>query len=335
MNWIVGTPWRGLRSASALVLVAGFGCGDASPGATTDADSEVVPTGGEAGVSPRSDAAYAADARAAPDGGDTLDDASAGLTDAREGDGSAGRGDANGAACPNGALLCEDFERYDGGGDLATGGWQVTTGAATVTVDGAKPFRGARSAHLRGTQVGAHFTALLVRQGAPLFPIAGNSFYGRMMMWVSQVPTGGVHFNNVQSSGFLPGSTQFAKYGLGGMFASVMGSYTLRDDPNGAPIVDCALGGGGPIPTKQWVCVEWQFDGAGDELHYWFDGKEVNSVVKSAGKCVAAGPPKGVWAAPTFANVQIGWAQYQNGNVPLDMWIDDVALVKDTRVGCP
>jgi hypothetical protein len=240
--------------------------------------------------------------------------------------------DAGAAACPTGALVCEDFERYAVGGDVSAGGWSVMETSATVQVDATKPFGGGKGLHLAAPGGGAKYAALLVRQGAPLFPIAGNSFFGRMMMWITDAPAG-VHFNNVIASGTLPSSTQIAKYGFGALMAKTTAAYTVRNDAAGSPVVDCYFGGGAPVPTKRWVCVEWKFDGAGNELHYWFDGNPVSDVVKGAGTCVAGAAP--VWKAPTFADIQLGWFQNQPSTVPLEMWMDDIVIHGTQRVGCP
>jgi hypothetical protein len=245
---------------------------------------------------------------------------------------SASPSDGSVAACPVGALVCEDFEKYAVGGDVSSGGWNVMATSATVQVDATKPFAGGKGLHLTAPGGGAKYAALLVRQGAPLFPIAGNSFFGRMMMWITDAPAG-VHFNNVIASGNLPNSTQIAKYGFGALMAKTTAAYTVRSNAAGAPVVDCYFGGGAAVPTKRWVCVEWKFDGAGNELHYWYDGNPVSDVVKSAGTCVAGSAP--VWTAPTFADIQLGWFQNQASTVPLEMWMDDIVIRGTQRVGCP
>ena len=76
---------------------------------------------------------------------------------------------------------------------------------------------------------GMTHSELIVKQGAPLFPVASAGYFGRAMMWMTSVPTGGVHVNYVQSSGTLPDSTQVAKYGWGSMFGKILAGYTVRD----------------------------------------------------------------------------------------------------------
>ncbi|MEA2698237.1 MAG: hypothetical protein QOI66_2508 [Myxococcales bacterium] len=241
-------------------------------------------------------------------------------------------GDGSVAGCPAGAAVCEDFEKYAVGGDVTAGGWSVMQTSATVQVDATKPFAGGKGLHLVAPAGGAKTAALLVRQGAPLFPIAGNSFFGRMMVWITDAPAG-IHFNNVIASGTLPNSTQIAKYGFGALMARTTAAYTVRNTAAGAPVVDCYFGGGAAVPIKRWVCVEWKFDGAGNEMHYWYDGSPVSEVVKSAGTCVAGSAP--IWTAPTFADIQLGWFQNQPSTAPLEMWMDDIVIHGTQRVGCP
>jgi len=287
-----------------------------SDGATADSGAKAVGSGGAGGAAtgPSGTGGMPGDAAAGP--------ASDGNTN----------GEVAVAGCPTGALVCEDFEEYAVAADVTAGGWSKTETAATLQVDATKPFAGMRSLHLAGAGGGAKYAALLVRQGAPLFPIAGNSFYGRMMVWLTDAPAG-VHFNNVIASGTLAGSTEVARYGFGALAAKATAAYTVRVTPTAMPSIDCYLPGGAAVPTKRWVCLEWKFDGTNNEMHEWFDGASASDVVKTAGTCAAGAAP--VWSAPTFSDIQLGWFQNQPSTVPLEMWIDDIAIDATQRVGCP
>src|SRR5260370_20071099 len=120
------------------------------------------------------------------------------------------------------------------------------------------------------------------------------------------------------------------------MFGTIMAGYEVRNDPAGAAVVDCSKSSGMTLPTKRWVCVEWKFDGAADEMHYWFDGQLLADVdvIKTGSTCVTPPPPGGIWHAPVFSNLTLGWAQYQASPVAIDMWIDEV-VVHTARIGCP
>jgi hypothetical protein len=236
--------------------------------------------------------------------------------------------------CPAGALLCEDFDKYASAADLAPG-WMVTTTAATLAVDTTKPL-GPTGKSLHMTAAAGTPTAVIVRDGAPLFPIAGNVMYGRVMVWLTQTPGGSYHWNNIQAAGTLPGSTRYAKYGWGGQFGTVLAGYTVRDTPTGAAVIDCSKPSATAIPEKRWVCVEWKFDGVANEMHLWFDGTLLADVdvIQTGTRCVNAGDLGSTWQAPVFANLSVGWQQYQASTGALELWMDDL-VVATQRVGCP
>lgn len=319
-----------LACASAIGLGCASGAGS-MPNGSGGASGSGGPTTGTGGANP-------VDASSSGSGGGGgVPVGSGGSSSDAGGGGEAGSAtDTNVAGdvpgCPPGALVCESFEKYAAGGDVTTGGWSKTEVSATVAVDATKAFAGTRALHLTGPGGAAKYAALIVRQGAPLFPIAGNSFYGRMMVWLTDAPAG-VHFNNVIASGSIAGSTQLVKYGVGALMAKATAAYTVRNDPNAAPMVDCYLGGGAAMPAKRWVCLEWKFDGANNELHAWLDGTPAIDVAKTSGTCVVGAAP--IWRAPTFADIQLGWFQNQPSTVPLEMWIDDIVIDSDQRIGCP
>ncbi len=345
---------KGVALSVCLALGAACGGGGGSPGATGGTSGSpggggststggaigtggVTSTGGTGGVTSTGGAGGVTGTGGATDTGGVTGTGGATSTGGAAG-GSAGTGGSGGAAsvaCPAGALLCDDFESYGSATDLAAA-WKVTATAATLTVDGSKPFGGsAKSVHVSapgGTPVGT-----LVKENAPLFPIAGNVYYGRMMMWLTKAPTGAVHWNNVQSAGYLPNSTQWSKYGWGGMYGTILAGYTIRTMPTDMQaVVDCSKPSKMALPEKKWTCLEWEFDGVGNALHLWLDGKLLDDadVIKTGTQCVTPKPPNDTWQAPTFANLTLGWAQYQSSNVAIDFWMDDVALAT-TRVGCP
>jgi hypothetical protein len=239
-------------------------------------------------------------------------------------------------SCAPGALLCEDFESYavGGGGNLAPN-WMTDTTGGTVMVDSTKPHAGTKSVHFTATASTANLLQIW-KQGAPLFPIKGNAFYGRVMMWLSRQPTGGVHFNTVQANGLLPGTTQIAKYAYGAMFEKLMAGYTVRPTETALPTVDCGKSTGTTgYPTGKWVCAEWQFDGANDVMHYWFDGvaQTAVDVVKTDPSCGATPPPGNRWQAPVFNKLMLGWYS-QVFPMPVELWMDDI-VISTEKIGCP
>jgi hypothetical protein len=207
---------------------------------------------------------------------------------------------------------------------------------ATVVVDATKPHAGALGLHI--TSSGETPVGVLIKENAPLFPIEGNVFYGRMMMWLTQAPPGAVHWNNIQSAGFMPGSTQWSKYGWGGMYGTILAGYTIRDNPTDMQaVIDCSKPSQLALPEKTWTCVEWEFDGQGNQMHLWLDDTLVADadIITTGTQCVTPEPANNTWQAPTFSNLTLGWMQYQPSSTPIELWVDDVVVTAKQRVGCP
>ncbi|MEA2699497.1 MAG: hypothetical protein QOI66_3768 [Myxococcales bacterium] len=238
-----------------------------------------------------------------------------------------------GGACPPGTLLCDDFESYGTPAELMAA-WKPSATAATLTVDATKAWKGTRSLHIKaaaGTP-----SAVIVRDGAPLFPIAGNVMFGRVMLWLTATPGGNYHWNSIQAAGTIPGSMLWGKYGWGGQFGKVLAGYTVRTTPAGSATTDCSKPSAMAIPAQRWVCVEWEFDGNKNEMHLWFDGALLADadIVGMGNRCVNQGDLGKPWAGPIFSNQTLGWQQYQASSGALELWMDDLAVGKD-RLGCP
>jgi hypothetical protein len=241
--------------------------------------------------------------------------------------------------CPAGALICDDFESYALGGNLSPN-WTTQLMNGKVEIETSRPFHGAKGLRMTTTLSPANEpprtnggplrAAVLVKEGAPLFPAPANSFFGRAMIWLTKMPPGGVHFSNIEASGKLADGT-LAKYGQGGMYENLMAGYTIRPKTElDLPTIDCSKSATTGIPEKRWVCVEWQFDGTNDEMRLWFDGALQTGVevVKQAGGCAVP------WKAPTFDKLYLGWRHSQPSPIDVEMWLDDV-VIHTSRVGCP
>jgi hypothetical protein len=310
------------------------GAGSSAAG-STGAAGTVVSTGGaggQAGTLPASGAAgVGAAGSGGPDGGGGASAGASGNAGSSGGDAAAG---ATGGPCGAGTLLCEDFESYNAPADLSAA-WTTTVTAATLAVDTTKAAHGTKALHIKaaaGTPV-----AVIAKQGAPLFPIAGNMMYGRVMMWLTGTPGGDYHWNNIQAAGTMPGATTWGKYGWGGQFGKILAGYTVRTAQTATTAtMDCSNPSMSAFPSGKWVCVEWQFDGTKNAMHLWFDGTLLSDVdVNGMGtRCVANTDLGKPWSAPDFSFLSLGWQQYQGSNGALEMWMDDVA-VGTQRIGCP
>jgi hypothetical protein len=217
------------------------------------------------------------------------------------------------------ARFCENFERWDPGASPGAP-WRVSRyGSGTVSIDDKQAFAGRRALklHVDAGRVSRAF----VTTGAPAFPVPGNMYYGRMMVRVSAMPAGSVHWDIIEGTG---GGRMF-RYG-GHFSGRLMANYLPGD---------CNRISRKTLPTGRWTCVEWQFDGSPDPaggtkdaMRLWIDGEAITdaSIDKRQGSCQ--------WRAPTFSNLAIGWQFHQVTTIPVDMWIDEVA-VDTKRVGCP
>ncbi len=255
---------------------------------------------------------------------------------AGSGDASAGAGGASGGAAGIGAgdpcataIFCDDFESYTAGG-APKGMWKVTTNQGTVAVDTMHAHSGKNAVHALTTGAQAYESAYMGLVGKPVFPVANNGFFGRMMMYATQAPADVVHWTIVQGEGPVPGQNiTNAVYRYGGQYnRRFMANYD-----SGPAKSDCWHHSKTTIPLDRWACVEWQFDGPTNTLRFWLDGQPVSdlTVVGKGDGCIAHDTMDN-WYAPTFNAVRLGWEHYQKG--PGEVWIDDVAIAAQ-RVGCP
>jgi hypothetical protein len=52
------------------------------------------------------------------------------------------------------------------------------------------------------------------------------------------------------------------------------------------------------LPTEQWMCWEWVFDGEANQLEFYIDGQLERTVDQTGDGCLEGGNQ--VWDAPTF-----------------------------------
>jgi hypothetical protein len=225
-----------------------------------------------------------------------------------------------------GALVCDDFEANAAGASPAM--WNVDigpAGAGTVKVDTTRAFSGTKALRITVASQQDHDRAFITRSLTGLLP--SNAFFGRMMIWVVATPPGNVHWDNIRAQGVIPGGTLQAQYNYGGgsSTGNLMGNYYTTSS-------DCWKTSKSKLTTGRWACVEWQYDGTSDELRYWLDNQAVAdlTVLQKGDGCTGTN----LWRAPTFEKLSLGWYNAQASPVPIEMWMDDVAI--DTkRVGCP
>jgi hypothetical protein len=304
----------------AVLCVAASGCmgematipGDDSGSSTFRATSD----GGslaDAGTRVADSASPDSGTGGAPDTGvgpGLLEDASA---PGDSGTASASLGCADGA----GLAVCSDFES----GEVDTTLWSVfTKNGGRVTVDSTNAIEGDYSLHLELPSADRSGHGGLRLRSRAFLPVEGNAFYGRAMIYVDALPDH--HSVLIAAEGPLGGET--AQYGLHG---SHLNSRYFT------PTVDAIQHGGYrkrgyEITPGEWLCIEWHYDGAHDEMRYWFNGEAEPSMTVTSSE----DPP---WVAPVFDSLDIGYKVLGPTSAAsvYNIYYDAIAL-DTSRIGC-
>lgn len=231
------------------------------------------------------------------------------------------------AACPAGAT-CFDFE--DGTVGQPPGAPFTAPTDGTVLVDAHHAASGTRGIRVAGRPHKDSVAYLSLR--GPFFPTPANDYYGRVMMWAGGISSGHNHWTILKSSGTVPGKGWTAEYTYGAEGPTLIANY----DTIGARS-DCWQTGGKMI-VERWVCLEWHFEGATNEVELWYDGVPTARVSgrapAPAGGCIAH-ETDDVWLAPRFEGLDLGYEMFANETRPPELWYDDLALSTRGRIGCP
>ena len=79
------------------------------------------------------------------------------------------------------------------------------------------------------------------------------------------------------------------------------------------------------IPSKKWICVEFQFQGGSNAFHVWSDDVARPALDSGANR-------HNGFVMPQFTSLWFGWWMY-NTTEPQDLWIDEIA-VDSKPIGC-
>jgi hypothetical protein len=267
--------------------------GDASAG--TDGGIGAPPTDADAGVDAR---ASVLDAGAAPDAGVVTDP------------------DATGCPTDPSVFFCDDFEsgalpsavysrdlREDGAVDVAGDGLAVS------------------GTHALRASIGTASATRAIVNVNDVLPVAGNRFFGRAWLYFSpSLPD--VHSYLVEARGSLDGEN--VRYRLDSNAGRLNSRYM-------SPAADAIQHGGfkklGDRATAEtWTCIEWEYDGATNQMRYWLDGVENEAMRVTSSE----DPP---WIAPEFTAFSIGIHSFQATSAPVEVRWDDLALGTE-RIGC-
>ncbi|WP_438040468.1 hypothetical protein [Sorangium sp. So ce128] len=342
MNLRISVTLLGLLATFAAGAVA---CSD-DDGGTPTSSSSTTGTGGGA------TSGGATGGGGAGEGGGTTTTTSSGAT----GGGGAGEGGGNGGGSACAALLCDDFESYEGqaANGEKLGAWTVYTAMAgsTVSVDTTKHYSGAKSIKVTtpaSTGDSNYKSAMIKFTDADALPTEANVIHGRMMLFLEAAPTGDVHWTIIDGSGTIPGSDfegmpYAAQYRYGGQHPVTAGSQLMANydtpgywsDPKTGPQTDCWHHAEETtvVPTGAWTCVEFSFDGPKNEMRFWLNGEELADLkVSGTGQGCANNEANYTWKAPAFDSIGLGWESYQADSAR-SMWIDDV-VIGTGPIGCP
>lgn len=301
-----------------VVVIACSSSEDSGGGAKPDAGTGGSSTGGSSG-----------------DGGTSTGGATSGGSGGSSGSTSDASTDAPADPCTT-ALFCEDFEAQSL--DFPpSGAWSASTNDdGSVVVSDERAASGARAAKFTTDGANSYQRAYISLDGAPVFPLTTNEYYGRMMLWLVSSPNDGVHWTMLQSGGSVAGESFTSVYRYGGQHHDANGGSRLMAnyDTGGGTSSDCWQHSETAMPTGTWACVEWHFDGEEDLMEFWLDGAQLTDLtVNGEGEGCIANGTGGKWFAPTFEDIQLGFESYQNDSAR-ELWIDDV-VIDDVRVGCP
>ncbi len=303
---------------------------------------------GDAASAPAREAGNAADGGSTGIGSDDASAAADGAAgndtgrDATTGD----AGDAAAAVDPCAtARFCETFESYEAG-VAPTGNWKAETNLGAVSIATDQHFDGQKSAKFTTQSSSGGKTAYIKLNVPSVFPVPGNVYYGRMMSRLESAPDMSVHWTFIQAGGLVTGQNYHALYRYGGqqpvtdggafVGSQLMANYDTPDSYSGTgPSSDCWNHSKGVVaPVGRWACVEWEFDGPNNAMHFWLDGTPIDSLtVMGQGQGCVHQPQTFTWAAPDFSTLELGWESYQEDSART-LYLDDIVIATQ-RVGCP
>jgi hypothetical protein len=255
----------------------------------------------------------------APDQSGRVPDVTLGSDAATEPDGAAP--DAPPGACP--FRFCEDFEGVQAG---AAPDPKVWNRSGNILVEAAPGGRVGQAMHVRAGQTP---TETYISQTATL-PTLGEAFFARVRMYIATRPTDFFHWSFTEARGKDVRGTVVRYGGISvgcqpGMFCRDSFFFQIKPlvygpDEGGSASDDLTP----VIPERKWLCVEWYLNSRTMEARLWWDGQERPQAHYLAGKPIPF---------PAFDRFYLGWALYQTGTSPWEVWFDDLAI-SDQRVGC-
>jgi hypothetical protein len=241
--------------------------------------------------------------------------------------GSAGLG--GDSRCANGTfIVCESFENTAVGA-IPTG-WARDGSAQLVQVASDQAARGTHALKLGAAANGAR---RLTRSAADF----GAAHWGRLFYRVETPPP-------VPGSGAVIHSTIAALQGTGPNIGSAeyrvvdtvessdgMHQYLYNVQPSGSE-----FGKGSSYDYRydgSWHCAEWQVDASTQSYRFYVDGAELTQIAITNGAGNYGSGSNRSELPMSFAQLKIGWNNYQSASPGFVAWVDEVAIAS-ARVGC-
>jgi hypothetical protein len=226
-------------------------------------------------------------------------------------------------------LLCDDFEAATAGGKPDPARWTVgapnVTGTGALAIDDTQSHSGTRSVKVTG-QGGYSNHVFLTNASAiaRLGPLVWGRFYVRLSEALGDGHVTFLAMKDTHDGG---------KYLRMGGQGKILMWNRESDDATVPALSPTGIALSRPLPTNQWLCLEFMVDGAQGTLRTWVDGAEVAGATVDGTSTPDVDEQwlrKTDWR-PTLADFSLGWESY--AGQAMTLWFDDVAL-DAARVGC-
>ena len=203
----------------------------------------------------------------------------------------------------------DDFEKQTSG-QAPAGAFKVSS--STILVDGTKPYSGTKSVHIKVAPGGAASELTFSTQ----FPF--NEEHGRLMMFMTRVPTNGSHWDIVHSR------NPSTDWEIGGQF----GAFEFVADPPDHGVLSKTK-----VPVGKWFCLQWEFKYGGAGMPNTFVAK-MDGTALEQGMFTGPNSRGESWVAGPWRSLNLGWVGYQASNVEMELWIDGLAF-GEQDIACP
>jgi hypothetical protein len=242
-------------------------------------------------------------------------------------------GSSSAALCNMSTFVCDDFETPGKGGAPDAAKWRVITSYSgqpstsnRVVIDDQHVAHGKQALHVHTETTDPVYIETLH------LPVSSNAFFGRVLAYFDQDPgarTQG-HWGAFVGLGKKAAAGQDIEVRIGGQFDILVVNYSPNDALQISSSRDGFYDDGMKLPIQTWTCFEFQFDGAGNQLHVFMDGAELERLHVTDWNQFGHGLTTD-WS-PTYDRLRIGY-QAWNADTPLDVWYDAIALGPQ-RIGC-